>query len=124
MAEYGIGEIVDITITGARVKAVLTGINTPVTLVIDGEVLGKDVVDFEVDTDAERVTITRLAPAEWPPQIGDLWRGKRLWFTRADGYGNPIFISGGNDPSRDVDSINQDEGPLTLVHREEASEDA
>ncbi len=120
MNEFKPGEIVDITIKGARVLAVKI---TEEGFRFLGFTHGDINSQSQVCLSNSQVTVERKAPAEWPPQIGDLWRGYggRLWFTRSDGYGNPTFLSGNNDPSRDVDSVNQDEGPLALVHREEAT---
>src|SRR5690606_14221389 len=72
------GDIVDITIEGARVRAIR----------------GEDIVDPSYETEGcvasvaltesvtvevaltESVTIERVAPAEWPPRPGDLWRDR------------------------------------------------
>jgi hypothetical protein len=36
------------------------------------------------------VSITRLDPANWPPQAGDIWKGNGLeWFATSDGHLTP-----------------------------------
>lgn len=66
-------EIVDVTIRGARVvEEFLSGI--VLRLPPEGE-------SFEVPL-ADEVTLTRVAPAEWPPVVEDVWRDSHtnLWF--------------------------------------------
>ena len=67
MSEFKPGDIVDITIEGARVRAIR----------------GEDTVDhLSYETQGgfvasvaltESVTVERVAPAEWPPRPGDVW---------------------------------------------------
>lgn len=66
------------------------------------------------------VTVIRRAPAEWPPQPGDVWRdkGANAWFSQ-DTEGDPILRAqhsgwGGGDPERVLNQY----GPMTLVYRE------
>lgn len=56
-------------------------------------------------------------PAEWPPQLGDLWR---------DADGDPWFCLADNEmvtpetATMHTDRVLSKYGPLTLVHREGA----
>lgn len=79
---------------------------------------------------APGVTVERVAPDEWPPRTGDLWRdgGGDLWFAVTDGGGRVsglVFVMPSEDgvPS-DPDRVNRDHGPLTLVHREDEQDGA
>ena len=71
------------------------------------------------------VTVERVAPAEWPPARGDVWRDSNgsLWFAvwlqlpvgrlemfSADPIGHPV----GRKPAELLERV----GPLSLVHRE------
>jgi hypothetical protein len=77
MSDFQPGEIVDITIKGVRPVRIRTEghdndvIRTAQVAIYDSS--GKayhTVLPLEWDT----VTVERRAPAEWPPQPGDLWR--------------------------------------------------
>lgn len=107
---YQHGEIVDITIRGARV---VRYDDDTVTIrygrvpVVYGVQLGDD------------VTVERVAPAEWPPRPGDLWRDRdgALWFVAGtDRRGMRMYATSGD--SADPDHVNRRYGPITLVHRE------
>lgn len=64
MSDYQPGEIVDVTIRGARVQDVfLAGV--VLRLPPDGET-------FEVPL-CDEITVERVAPEQWPPQPGDVW---------------------------------------------------
>jgi hypothetical protein len=112
MTDYGSGDLVDITVTGARVdKEDARWLNV---------LLGA--YRLKVPLDAEGVTVVRTVPADWPPQVGDLWRGGFgvLLFTIEDRHGNPLMdcVDGGR---HGPDYVLGRYSPLTLVHREEAS---
>lgn len=73
-------------------------------------------------SDAPALTVERVAPKEWPPQVDDVWRaanGTKYW---ADGYSahsgmdEPRMVGGGRGfwP----DELLAEAGPLTLVYRE------
>lgn len=71
--------------------------------------------------DHHGLTVTRVAPREWPPQAGDVWRGTagERWFARATDEDEVILLSdrvhGGNVwPGEMLDSY----GPAALVWRE------
>lgn len=131
--QFEVGEHVDITIR--NVKVVNTFKDTPLNAST------RTVLVFKLpseDTERDRsytapiyddVTVKRVAPAEWPPQPGDLWRDREgeLWFAYVvheqrssyvdmrcedDGKGLPPFGDDG------VGGVNERFGPMTLVHRE------
>lgn len=123
MSEYKPGEIVDITIKGARVRNQHDGDDgLDVLTVIYGQ--HNTVAHLSLD---DSVTVERIAPAEWPPRPGDLWRdnGGELWFAVEIGGvalvpSYPVSSSRrGVVPDKVKDSV----GPLTLVHRENTLED-
>lgn len=117
MADFQVGEIVDITIKGARFVSTYEHF----TRWQDG-----DGVVFSVTGQA---LITRVAPADWPPQLGDLWRDREgdLWFGfpgfERDG-GPYVNLRSSRDKSLDgwgaevAHYVIAKFGPLTLVHRE------
>lgn len=132
MSDFQPGEVVDITIKGARVL----NHDTHGVLVFRYASDGEQSSARLIYPDAEGVTVERVAPAEWPPQPGDLWRGPKLddpygpdpiiWFARRDRN-----IDGGDDKlelvpadgdlsyvSTDPESVRRDFGPLALVRRE------
>lgn len=126
MSDYKPGEIVDITIRGARVLANGTDdLGRPFLEFTHGE----QNVLAAVERDDHAVTIERVTPAEWPPQPGDLWRDSDgdVWFA----YGL-VFDGDGLKALRCAngakvlgpwgsDDVNQQYGPLVLVHREDGA---
>jgi hypothetical protein len=122
VSDFKPGEIVDITITGARVIGV------------DGNGIGDLEVSYSTDLgtyeavfaiDTPAVNVARVAPAEWPPQVGDVWRdtrGETHWVTGSKQYGAEHLYSRDGKGHR-PDVVNQRFGPLTLVHREAVASD-
>lgn len=125
------GEVVDITIKGARVTEVCyhgdgNGPDLRFTYVANDGVPWPSAVWAE----APGVTVERVAPAEWPPRVGDLWRDCEgdLWFATT-GYDmdNTEYVSLCSTRSKPLDGwgdstayhVNRQYGPLTLVHRED-----
>jgi hypothetical protein len=76
--KYAVGEIVDITIKGARVvgNASHNGFMTVSYLVDDPashhDALGPARAQAPIQ-EGYAVTVDRVAPAEWPPRVGDIW---------------------------------------------------
>src|SRR5690606_24631915 len=103
------GDIVDITIEGARVRAIR----------------GEDIVDhLSYETQGgfvasvaltESVTVERVAPAEWPPRPGDVWLDAegRAW-TALMGRMFPVTSTRGES----ADAALAIYGPLTLIYRD------
>lgn len=74
MSGFQVGEIVDITVKGARVMAPKPGIDDVLTLAYE-EVQPGVFATLELRRPrAGSVTIERSAPAEWPPVPGDMWQ--------------------------------------------------
>ena len=111
------GEIVDITIKGARVEEP-TDDQGNLEFTYSGD---EGLVSFEgvVVPLADAVTVKRVAPPEWPPQIDDLWRDRLgiLWFGTRDGS-NTVALSNSNGTAHVPEYLTEAYGPLTLVHRE------
>ena len=115
MSGFQSNEIVDITIKGVRVRhQAADGIVT---------IFDEDERCFSMPPQA---AITRVAPAEWPPQPGDLWRAKggELYFA-ADVHDSAetddpeiVLVATFEDYRQSPDRVSQLYGPLTLVHRE------
>ncbi len=110
-ARYQPGEIVDVTIRGARVEAESFDDGHAVQIALP------DDWHWWLPLTAA-VTVSRRAPAEWPPSIGDLWLdvhgGK--WFCRYHDA-EPALASetGGVD---DPQWVLGEYGPMTLLYRE------
>lgn len=126
------GEVVDITIKGARIAAI-----TDTHLYAEsgnGETV-------RVSHSMSGVSVERVAPAEWPPQPGDVWRedipeGPVTWFAQRyhPDFDNPKDCEGCNNEGWRVVMVPLDGGPygssetrpedlvrrtrLVLVHRE------
>lgn len=121
MPTFSTGEIVNVTIKGARIA----GDDGRIVKVTYGN--GRYLIPLADDT--TEVTIERIAPPEWPVRPGDLWRDSRnvLWFARdtAD-YGNEsaeriVMDSPGvheHGEGYRPEVVNDRYGPMTLVHRE------
>lgn len=133
------GEVVDITIKGARVRSVVA---------TEEGFLFLDFTHGDINSTTQvymgdsGVSVERVAPADWPPQPGDLWRdgSGRLHFGAAyapdyddtddsegincDGW-RVVLLSQDHDESCRPGSsmfrpenVNQQHGPLVRVYRE------
>lgn len=73
MAEFSGGEIVDVAIKGVRIKPHETGETGHV------RILDERGITYPLPPQA---AITRVAPADWPPRLSDLWQDsdERLYF--------------------------------------------
>ena len=117
---FQVGELVDVTIRRARVER------------HDGDGLALSVGGARIvipvvlpSAAPSSVTTERVAPAEWPPQPGDLWADSRgvWWFVHRVQVGNARHETR-LVPDRPVqaggwwpDRLLSDRGPVTLVHR-------
>lgn len=139
---YVPGEIIDITIKGARVVEVCRhGDGNGDDLRFTYEAKDGHASHSAVWADAPGVTVERVAPAEWPPQPADLWRDREgdLWFAArhwpdcddrqdsrgANAYGwrvvlVPLELGEQGSPCRPEDVL-QPSGPFTLVRREDGA---
>jgi hypothetical protein len=103
------GELVDITIRGARVEAFNAGYTT---------FAPKGGAHITIETGSVGVDITRVAPIEWPPQPGDVWDDAHggSWWARPDSEEDLTLQSekGGSDYP---DWVLQSYGPMRLAFR-------
>lgn len=127
MTDFKPGELVDVVIRGARVMDPKPGHDHILTL---GYAQTQPGVYATIDLGPAakgQVGIERVAPAEWPPIQGDVWRDNDnlLWFVsrQHNGSGRDTRVT----PSTDhgvrsgywgTADLLRERGPLTLVHRE------
>lgn len=110
MSGYVVGELVDVTMRGVRVAAVVPVAGTTVLRLR----MDEDEIDLALVTG---ITVTRVAPAEWPPQIGDVWDDAHggSWWTRYND-GEPYLQSetgGVDEPTWVLERY----GPMKLAYR-------
>jgi hypothetical protein len=107
------GELVNVTIKGARVA----GIDETQARI--GLAVGTSDA-ASVPLNAPGVTVERVAPAEWPPQLGDIWVDRDLnqWATLAD-RDKAVLVT-----LRDIrtdwlapDDVLAEVGPMALEYR-------
>jgi len=113
------GDIVDITIKGARLRAIRREDIDDPSYETEGCVASvalTESVTIEVAL-TESVTVEWVAPAEWPPRPGDVWLDAegRAW-TALRGRMVPVTSTRGES----ADAALATYGPLRLVHREDA----
>ncbi len=124
MSTYQPGEIVDVTIRGARIMEPRPGLDHILTLAYAQAEPGVWATISLTRPADDTVTIERVAPAEWPPQPGDLWRDRvgELWFVHHAPHQpkGPLWgrTTGGARWTDIAEWLAKDNGPLTLVHRE------
>lgn len=110
------GDVVDITI-----KSAIISDRHDVTERVWFEV---DEKPYYLPANSEFVAVVRIAPAEWPPQPGDLWRdnGDEVWFAVQLAPGDvamlPSYPVSSSKRGVTPDRVMRTVGPLTLVHRE------
>lgn len=122
MTKYRTGEIINVTIKGARVGH--QGAEGFLNVFIDGTPHRLMLTSG--------VTVERAMPEHWPPRPGDLWRDADdyLWFAQQRHDGEIRFRPSyaGDDPyAETVDlpgHLLSTAAPLTLVHRESGEGDA
>lgn len=122
MSGFKVGEHVTVTIKGRVTEA------ADDLLLIEYATEGDIIGEAPIVPNAEAVAIERTAPAEWPPQPGDLWRDKNndIWFA-ADVHDGAetdqpqiVMVFSREDYRLTPDEMNQRHGQLTLVHRDGA----
>lgn len=110
---YQVGELVDITINGARVEDDGTDARC-LAVVIPGDI---GTIDIPL---GPAVTVTRVAPPEWPPQTGDVWASTddtEFMATLAD-VGRVVLRHAADGASWDhPENVLRAYGPMTLVRR-------
>lgn len=117
--QYRVDELLDVQIRHARVRAVDDR---------GGLYLGYGAGNDEllVDPAHAAITVTRVAPAEWPPQAGDVWtdRDGEEWFARvetdgSDEYGLLVRANAraGYQYGTRADDVLASYGPMRLERR-------
>lgn len=136
MSEYQFGDRVNITIDGAQFqRAGKEGHGDVIVDVFQVAVHQADGTTYYLTLPAEWEGVTFERVGDWPPQPGDLWRDAdgdlwlcRSWTTEqgtptglvcARGVAHKSGLFGG---SLACERVKFKFGPLTLVHREEASD--
>lgn len=117
MATYQSGEIIDITIRGARVLNCDGG-----SLVYEYSEGGRTDRE-EVQYEFSAVEITRLLPPD-PPKPGEVWRDNRgrNWLAVEARSGEVRLHDGGTGGDWPVTQVHGTYGPLEPVHRDEPDE--
>lgn len=118
MSEFKPGEIVDITIKGARVDGWVP--ETSELTVESTADANSELTAFDLTSD--QITVERVAPAEWPPRPGDLWRDREgdVWFAVEDEDGTITMVCQVTAcVSRPPDEFMRTLDPLTFVYRED-----
>lgn len=115
---FQVGEIVKTSFPAARVTAVDVGqADDQVTVHI-----GSQVLTLDLSGDVE-LTVERVAPPEWPPQVGDLWSGSggMQWLVQryhaGGGWRGERMVPADDGVSVGVDTFLSDYGPVKLEHR-------
>lgn len=107
--KFETNELVDVAIRAARIRAVDD----------QGVLYIGDNDELMIDPAAPNITVTRVAPKEWPPRAGDIWEDRfdDEWVT-TDSDGETILMDciGGSRHNDALDVLN-DVGPLKLVRR-------
>lgn len=114
------------------IDGIVTGFSIGIDLVSGSRVVHLDYAAGRRSTvfvqDEQDVTVERLAPAEWPPRPGDLWRDKHgdLWFFYSDPTDEDVICGrtagGARWSVNDFDDQLADNAPWTLVRRDESAD--
>lgn len=127
MSDYQPGDIVRIVIENARVTEICRhGDGNGDDLRFTYEAKDGDQWPSAVWAQAPGVFVERVAPAEWPPKPGDLWRDRlgSVWFAFFGLDAREVFFIPADPVSGPLTTpspslVLEKSGPLTLVHREE-----
>lgn len=129
MSGFQLGEHIRATIDARVVAVGAEGHDNDVTPTV--QVVAHDAggAEYFVTLPAEwtSVQFERTAPPEWPPRAGDLWRDRHgsVWFAvdvhDIDKTDKPeiVMVLAYEDYRKAADQLNQRNGPMTLVHRED-----
>jgi hypothetical protein len=118
---FKLDEVVDVTIKGVRIARPRSA--TSVTITDEHGTV------YQMPPQA---AVERVAPAEWPPKPGDLWRDRSgvLWFHQnyyvsagdMGGYDEARMVRAtGSESYDDLPHFIQARGPMTLEYREGAA---
>jgi hypothetical protein len=115
-ARFQPDELVDVLLKGV---CVVTGGDPSLEIVYRGG--DRELYALYIKADSPNLVVTRVAPAEWPPRIGDLWadaHGGEWWcrpeHTEADAEAYLQSQKGGID---DPEWVMRQHGPMTLAYR-------
>lgn len=118
MSDYQPGDIVDITIKGARVSR----FDATDDLLTIG--YGDHNFATTLDIRPTVAVVERVAPPKWPPRPGDLWRDGHgiLWFASAVPPDDELRMHSASGGRWSIGHVGQldDNAPWTLVHRQGA----
>lgn len=126
-ARFTAGEVVDVTIKGARV-AVPDADDYADALQLTYATPNTPDCPLRIRTSAPGVTVTRVAPAEWPPTAGDVWadRDGEEWAAVArDGDPDRVelmYLADDSGGYQLAGSVATDLGPMRLQYRRGWSE--
>lgn len=112
MRDVKLNEIVNATITGARVQGFVSEMHGTDAVVLS---VGGSTVRLPL---CDEVTLEHVAPAEWPPRMNDLWRhtNGKFWFGERDVEN--VCLRGGDGDLLEPHEAYDERYQLTLVHRE------
>lgn len=126
MSDFEAGEIVYITIRGRVLSPWKQDSEALLRVSYLGSIdempeAGPATCTASVNLSSDDVSVVRLAPAEWPPQAGDLWyanRSNSSWFAVDQGQDYGVLLVGRNGHHQEPDSVLEQYGPMTLVRRD------
>lgn len=72
-----------------------------------------------INPDSPNLVVTRVAPAEWPPQIGDVWADAHggEWWCRPEHEDGEAYLQSQKGGVDDPAWVLRQYGPMTLVYR-------
>jgi len=125
MSEFKPGELIDVTMRSLRIESINdVGV---AQCSLPGHAWRPT-----INLRAEGVEIERVAPEEWPPCHGDLWRDAKgeLWagmLVPLEDDGPYVFlvplIASMNRSTHDPGDVLQGYGPVALLHRQPSDSD-
>lgn len=123
--EFTVGELVDITVKGARVTNTypVSRLNNDRYQMLVADYSEGEARSIAVNLNASAVSVTRAAPPNWPPLVGDIWADQDddEWIVTAPHDDGPVrlsLIDADRSSFRTPDEMD-DLWPLRLVRRRE-----
>lgn len=108
------GELIDILLKD--VEVVTAG--SPSLEVLYRAGANREAHALYINPDSPNLVVTRVAPAEWPPQIGDVWADAhgREWWCRT-GDEDEAYLQSQKGGVDDPTWVMRQYGPMTLAYR-------